>query len=543
MNIAKINFLSITVILTFVFVLQMTINSDAIAHDPSHTGQNIGGGTTDPPPEQENPGLPEPKEGCEIGNEPGSPKMTGNPGDDGTEGDPIYLFDGKFFYYHTDLLLPGRIPLKIGRSYDSRCLYNGPFGFGWSFTYNFRVFNLSDGNLLLRRGSNNKQIFTSVGESSYEGPAGNYEKISINADGTYTLIQKSGYKYQFDINGCLSAVDDRNGNSVRMIYDPAGRYPINGISPFSNITTPIVLAYDWRLIKVEEFQFETPTGRFIEFFYNDDGRIIRIADSTGREVKYTYNDSKNGDLIAMEDPEGNLYNYTYQNHLMVSYSGSGCSDCGTYINTYDAEKRVIRQLHGNSVIDIDYLEPKSKTRVTTSIYDDKTLELIDSRYEYYEFNPKGFVTKFTRRMGLELDEEGTEDDDIITSYTDYTANNDPAKKLGPDGSTTDYTYDNRGNILSETGTVDEDFTITTAYTYEPAYNRMTGKEISSTKETQLYRTQYAYDDNGNLVTETAFSDANDPNTAMTTRYTYNEYGDILTITDPVGNVTENEYEN
>jgi len=542
MNIHKLNIYTWAILTIAALVIQMVAISQVLAHDPFHTGQDIGGGTTDPPPDEENPGKPDPKEGCEIGNEPGGVELTDNPGDDGTEGDPIYLFDGKFFYYHTDLLLPGRIPMKVGRSYDSGCLYNGPFGFGWSFTYNVRVFNLSDGNLLLRRGSNNKQIFTSIGDNTYEGPTGNYEKIIINDDGTYTLIRKNGYKYQFDINGCLSAVEDRNGNSVRIIYDLAGKLPINGISPFSNITNPIVIAYDWRLIKVEEYRSETPTGRFIEFSYNDDGRITKVADSTGRQVLYTYDPEGNGNLVAMQDPEGNVYSYTYQNHLMVSYVGLGCSDCGPYTNTYDSEKRVIRQVHGNSVVDIDYIEPKSKTRVTTSIYDDEASELIDKRYEYYEFNSAGFVTKLTRQMGLELDEEGTETDDIVTSYKAYTANNELTKKVDPTGSSTEYTYDNMGNILSETKMVDEDHTITTTYTYEPPYSRITSKEISSTAETQVYRTRYTYDDNGNLATETTFSDANDPNTAITTSHTYNEYGDILTTTDPEGNVTTNEYD-
>jgi len=542
MNVQKLKIYSWTILIIAAIAIQMIAAPQVLAHNPSHTGQDLGGGMTDPPPEEENPGVPDPKEGCEIGNEPGGVEQTDNPGDDGTEGDPIYLFDGKFFYYHTDLLLPGRIPLKVGRSYDSHCLYNGPFGFSWSFTYNVRVFNLSDGNLLLRRGSNNKQIFTSIGDNTYEGPAGNYEKIIINDDGTYTLIRKNGYEYQFDINGCLSAVEDRNGNSVRMIYDPAGKLPINGISPFSNITNPIVIAYDWRLIKVEEYRLETPTGRFIEFFYNDDGRITQISDSTGRQVLYTYDPEGNGDLLAMQDPEGNVYSYTYQNHLMVSYVGLGCSDCGPYTNTYDEEKRVTRQVHGNSVVDIDYLEPKSKTRVTTSIYDDETSELTDKRYEYYEFNSAGFVTKLTRQVGLELDEEGTVIDDIVTSYKAYTANNELTKKVDPTGSSTEYTYDNMGNILSETKMVDEDHTITTTYTYEPPYSRITSKEISSTAETQVYRTEYTYDDNGNLAMETAFTDANDPNTAITTSHTYNEYGDILTTTDPEGNVTTNEYD-
>jgi len=548
MNIIQKNLKPLTIFILFFFLFHQSGPPDALAHCPCHSGQSLGGGQTGSPPEDEDdPGEPEPKDKnedesdnkpedyCEI---PDDPKT---PSNDGSEGDPIYLFDGKFFYYHTDLRIPGRIPLKIGRSYDSYCLYNGPFGFGWSFTYNIRVFRLSDGNLLLRRGSNAKDTFTAVGPNTYEGPAGNYETIVINQDGTYTLTKKTGYKYQFDINGCLSAVEDRNDNSVRMTYDPAGKLPINGISPFSNITTPIVIGYDWRLIKIEQYSLETPTGRFIEFFYNDDGRITRIADFANREVLYTYDANGTGDLLTMEDPEGNLYTYTYENHLMTSYVGLGCSDCGPYTNIYDSEKRVIQQTHGNLAVDIDYLVPKSKTKVTTSIYDDDTLALLNTRYEYYEFNSTGFVTKFTRQMGLELDETGSETDDIVSLYS-YNPNNELTQKIDPRWAISDYAYDSSGNLLSETQMIDDINSITNTYMYEPNYNRMASKEISSTAEVQRYRTEYTYDANGNLATETTFVDTNDPNTAMTTSYTYNEYGDVLTITKPKGNITANEYD-
>jgi len=531
----------LAIVMIISLILHIIDPVKVLAHNPYHSGQNIGGGDTDSPPEDgDNGGEPDtkdeddenqnkPEDSCEV-----KPKPSGN---DGSEGDPIYLFDGKFFYYHT---LSGKIPLKIGRSYDSYCLYNGPFGFGWSFTYNIRVYRLSDGNLLLRRGSNAKDIFISVGSNTYEGPVGNYDTIAINGDGTYTLTRKNGYKYQFDINGCLSAVEDRIGNSLRMSYDPAGKLPINGISPYSNITTPIVIGYDWQLTKVEEYCLEAPTGRYVELSYNDNGRIIRAADSTGREVLYTYDKSGNGDLVGMRDPEGNLYTYAYDRHLMTSYMGLGCADCGIHTNTYDSEKRVVRQTHGNHVVEIDYLTPKSKTKVTTSIYNDQTDELIHRRHEYYEFNSSGFVTKFTRQVGAELDETGTETDDIVTTYT-YNPNNELTRIVDPRGGTTTYTYDDRGNIVTESKLAGGETTITTAYTYEPTYNRMTSKEISSTAETQTYRTEYTYDANGNLTDETTFADSSDPNTAMVTSYAYDEYGNILAITDPLGNVTANEY--
>ncbi|MHC4487993.1 MAG: DUF6531 domain-containing protein, partial [Planctomycetota bacterium] len=133
MNIIQKNLKPLTILILFFFLFQQSGPPDVLAHCPHHSGQNLGSGQTGSPPEDEDdPGEPDTKpEGDETGNEPDDEDECDDqddpevPSDDGSEGDPIYLFDGKFFYYHTDLRIPGRIPLKIGRSYDSFCLYNG----------------------------------------------------------------------------------------------------------------------------------------------------------------------------------------------------------------------------------------------------------------------------------------------------------------------------------------------------------------------------------------------------------------------------------
>ena len=65
-----------------------------------------------------------------------------------------------------------------------------------------------------------------------------------------------------------------------------------------------------------------------------------------------------------------------------------------------------------------------------------------------------------------------------------------------------------------------------------------GNVLSNTDELQ-HKTFYAYDANGNVTSETQYLD---PNTPAVTSYTYNSFGEPLTVTDPLGNVTNNTYD-
>jgi RHS repeat-associated protein len=65
-----------------------------------------------------------------------------------------------------------------------------------------------------------------------------------------------------------------------------------------------------------------------------------------------------------------------------------------------------------------------------------------------------------------------------------------------------------------------------------------GHALSSTDELQ-HQSGFTYDANGNLASSTVYLDANTP---VTTSYTYNSFGEPLTVTDPLGNVTTNTYD-
>ena len=316
--------------------------SSAMAHDFSLPGGTTPGEDPPPDPPTDPPCDPTPPGTCSLNRSPTNPNKSSCTG-----GEPVYLFDGSFYYRHTDLTIPGRIPISIRRSYDIRSDFKGLMGYGWSMNYHIRLFTLADGNLLLKRGDNSKTEFTQDTGDTYIAEEG-YETILANGNGTFTLNRTDGYFYQFDIDGTIESIDDKNGNQLLFSYysDPNGikwQVPFSGISPFALVNTPITLGYDFQLERVEEAHNGIPTGRYIAFTYNANGRIEMIEDFTGRQVTYEYDPTANGDLISMTDPEQNIYQYGYDNeHLMTSFVGLGCGECTLHTNIYNASKQVIQ---------------------------------------------------------------------------------------------------------------------------------------------------------------------------------------------------------
>jgi len=58
-------------------------------------------------------------------------------------GDPVYPASGKFYVRSTDVRIPGYIPLVVERTYSTKSVYNGLFGYGWTMNYNERLYRHS----------------------------------------------------------------------------------------------------------------------------------------------------------------------------------------------------------------------------------------------------------------------------------------------------------------------------------------------------------------------------------------------------------------
>ena len=150
-----------------------------------------------------------------------SSSPNGDKNGQGKKGEPVDLFSGQFELENTDINIPGRMPLRVKRFYRSGSTYQGMYGHGWNIEYNERIFILAtNGNLLLRRNNTARDEFANRGDNTFTPPAGCYDSLSRNSDGSYTLLDKHGTIHSYNSDGCLTQVRDRNGNQLLLTYQP-----------------------------------------------------------------------------------------------------------------------------------------------------------------------------------------------------------------------------------------------------------------------------------------------------------------------------------
>jgi hypothetical protein len=466
---------------------------------------------------------------------PPPPSGGGGPDSGSGGGDPFDLYDGREKFFETDFILPGLIPIKIGRYYDSKVAYDSPLGYGWSMTFNERLFRTPTGNIIMRRDSGGRREFVNSG-STYVTPAGERGELVENPDGTYTftetrdILTGTGYIREYDINGRLVEVKDAFGNKLVLTYDSRGKLPLNGKSPFAlDPTASTVVALDYRVTRIDEFaEGGSATGRWVLFFYQETdgptkGRLTRITDSNFRNWFFSHDD--NGNLTKVKDPENVEVNHDYTDpndiNNLTRITG-GYSDREI---SYDDSDRVVQQIIGELEINAEYTIPLVQTTLTEVVRNSGG-DIIFQRQTIYEFNSLGNPTKITYDDGREIRYQRNAIGQMILKEEFAGAAN---------VRTVAYTYDSKGKHMSDVLT---DFAsgevITRIYSYlDQALSRIT--LTSSALPGKTYEIQYTYSLDGdskplNITKQRILSN---PGTAgpqfNETTYTHNARGQLLTV--------------
>ncbi|MFV2043853.1 MAG: DUF6531 domain-containing protein [Anaerolineales bacterium] len=407
------------------------------------------------------------------------------------ESDPVNTANGNYAYQRTDLSVPTRsLPLEFVRAYNSLNPKDSPLGFGWTHSYaTTAVENSADDSVIIHYGDGRQARFTWDG-AAYRPPAGTFstlEKISIQ----FRLTLKNQSIYDFDPQGRLTSITDRNGNLTALNYT-------------GDLLSSVV----------------APDGRSLTFNYGGSDRLIQLVDPIGRTVDFAYDASRN--LVAVTDPSGAATSYSYDaDHRLLSITDANGH---TFVsNTYDSGGRVIEQRD-------------ALNNPTIFVYDlvNRTTDVT---------NPRGNTTRYEYDADLRLlrqtDALGKSD-----SYT-YDTDNNRTSVTDRSGNITSFTYDDRGNVLN---VIDPSGGITTM-TYDAMNN------LLSRTNALGRTTNHGYDVAGNLLSQTDplgnitsytyYSDANrggllgsqtDP-LGHTISYDYNAQGDLAQLVDALGNAT------
>ena len=385
--------------------------------------------------------------------------------------DPVNTATGNFFHSETDLSITSRgLPLVFSRHYNNKDLRSGPLGSGWTHSY-YIYLNDDDPNLVnVHWGDGRTDYWNPDGLGGYEpNTIGLYDSLAKNGS-NWIVTRKNLNKYTFDSDGLLTAISDKNGNSITLSYTNPS-YP--------NLVTAI----------------NDPVGRTLTLSYDASGLIDSITDfaSTSRTIGFSYT---GGWLTQVTDVMGNTIQY--------GYDGSGYLDTitdqrgvTTVINTYDGQGRVIEQWDGNGnksafsydtpdVNQTTIIDPNGNTTIHTYFTGYKLLQSIE--------NPLG------HKVYYNYDEQGNR-----RTVTDR------------NGNTTYFAYDNRGNVI-ETTAADGGITVVD-------YNDVNFPYLPTKKIDALSNeTVWEYDLKGNVILQI------DPN-GFERSWTYNSFGQKLTETD------------
>jgi len=379
--------------------------------------------------------------------------------------------------------------------------------------------------------------------------------------------------YEYDVYGNVKSVTDPMGNKTTYEYDILGRktkettpkgyttyfeYDDNGnlLKKITHGGETTNLIYDAEGRKTEEVSpklyAEGKTG--YKYTYYTSGKIKTSTDPEGNITSYSYD--YYGNLETETKPNGAVYIYEYDNMnrlVTLSFSENSTAvpsvletyayeilddgktskttikyldfvDTAVTVNTFDYAGRLIEQLNpDDSTITTVYNENgtiKSSTDAnenTTYFSYDGLNRLTDKWNPFEEVNG---VTKYTYtsttydKAGKKVCEKVGKDkvnlngiaSQYITTNYEYYDNSKTSKVMTNDGRKTEYTYDEDGNITRENEYVDSTSKNTVEYEYnylgKPVVTKVHVNAGEIKDGSLVLITTYTYDINGNLKTQT-----------------------------------------
>ena len=383
---------------------------------------------------------------------------------------------GELLVENVDLEISGRgFPFRFSRTYRSKIIFNGVLGHNWDFSYNKRLIlpEASEGDILLSNGFARVDRYMQNADGSFESPAGAYDELFANGDGTFMIRRRDGFKTHFDTVGRMVRREDRNGNEMEFRYDDLDR---------------VVTVVD-------------TLGRLIQFEYNAPGRLKTIRDFSGREVKFGYDAL--GDLRWVRTPvvtgtsngndfpEGKFTRYTYRtgcdtpvlNHNLLSIIDRKgqrylFNSYGENPKAYEYD-RVVRQQSGD--LDQVYFFAYSPWKTPDGAEGNRTVKK-DRKGNQSVFFHNGRGNLLEERIKTNRDVNLDDPEEFVTR-NEFNRDGERIRTVYPEGNEVVYEFDGQnsdrlqqGNLLAMTylpgprGASQMQRRISTAY--EPIYNQV-----------------------------------------------------------------------
>lgn len=433
----------------------------------------------------------------------------------------VNSFTGNLYHQRTDMKMPAQgIPMEIVFSYNNtQRSKEWGYGPGWTFTYNVAYTVDSVGNITVLRADGRRDLFRKAG-AAWKAPVGAFDTLAEYQAGKFRLNTKGGWTYYFDVasHRKLTKVQDRNNNAITISYtdslpsaitDAAGRsfaltWDNGKLKEIQNTCSApvrkIVYTYDTSGNPVKVMR---PDSSALQYYYDDNSRIIGFTDELGNNMSITYNgNGAVSKIVSCATTQLFTYSPTTRK-TFVTEQVQGQRQITTY--SYDTTGRIIHKEGNCCGYNVAYQYDTDNNISAQTNGNNQTTQ--------YIYDSKGNVVK-------ETDAEG-----YTMSYTWHPTLNKVLTVKDKRGNTTNYEYDASGNLTK----IIKPLGITEVFTYDSKGN------ILSYKDGNNNLTIYEYNTYGQL---TKITDA--LNGVVTN--TYNGCGNLAQVKDARNNVTSYEYD-
>lgn len=478
--------------------------------------------------------------------------------------DPVNVATGNFIEHECDLSFehaPAASLIKLERMYNSVAITypeeapSGIFGLGWSSTLDTQL-TLSNTGAVWHTPDGRTLAFPRMGDGFGRVPSESYWlSKTVPGDELYSYVSTATTKAIKTARNAGRKVSAPtapayywvvyNSKHVRYFYDPSGAWTGVMEGHYATLTLPLYSS-DSATGALELTDIVHPaSGRGLQIRYGNSPRDNRIRPESASTylidhdvqildtVTYIYDDD---DLLAAVNRPDGIRRYTHNAKRLIEevWDVNGHREV---TNTYDGQGRVVHQLTEHSREVSFVYAPGIMTIVADAITGDSS--------NIWRSDEHGRLSSMTAADGsrqvMRYDKFGnrisvTERDGSTISRS-YDSHSRLAKQLTPEGALSKYTWDEHNRLLTTSvcdfrDRLNPGDPVVVSYTYES-----TGANPNPITMTDGngHTTEYSWDEYGNLLSVT------DP-TGVRTTYTYNARQELISITNGVGDTVHLEYD-
>jgi YD repeat-containing protein len=454
-----------------------------------------------------------------------------------TCGDPIDVATGDVTLTRVDVDLAGVLPLVLERTHISGYRSGELFGVSWASTLDQHLeldaagvaYAAPDGMIL------QFPRLTVPGVAVRTEAGGQYWQLVMTGEGGYTLSDtQTGRNLHFPMPSertgwvrlPLTAITDRNGNRIDLVYDEDGtlvqvrhscgyriavdtrRYGNAGVT-------------ERRITALRLHTDDYPAGVILlRYGYDEAGNLAEVINASGNSLRYGYDDAHR--ITGWTDRNGCSYSYTYDDDGRVVSAVGTAGFLGIRLS-YDPPNTsgVRRTVTTDSLGHVRSYEINTASQIiaetdplggTIRSEWDRHHQLMSRsdalvRTVRYAYDDNGNLNAVTRPDGL-------------ASRIVYSERGLPVELTEPGGAVWRHAYDDRGNLVRVTG---PDGAVT-AFGYDGA------GRLTEIRDQMSAVTRVETDLAGLPVTVI------DPR-GQATRFQRDAFGRVSAVTDPVGGVT------